>query len=171
MIQKVNGMRPDIAREAYVHPGATVIGQVKLGKNSSVWPGAVVRGDIAPIVIGERANIQDGSVLHMGHLQLRVGSDVTIGHRAVLHSCDIEDGATVGMGAVVMDAAKVGKDSIVGAGALVPPGFVVPSGTVVMGVPCKVVRDVTPEEIEDNKKRCAFYIENANAYIRTGEIL
>ncbi len=171
MIQSVNGIRPDIPREAYVHPGAAVIGQVKLGKHASVWPGAVIRGDMAAIIVGERTSIQDGCVLHTDTLQLRVGSDVTVGHRAVLHSCDIEDGALIGMGAIVLDAAKVGKDSIVGAGALVPPGFVVPPGTVVMGVPCKVVREVKPDEIEENKRRCGFYMEDAKAYIKTGEIL
>jgi|AGTN01.3.fsa_nt_gi Carbonic anhydrases/acetyltransferases, isoleucine patch superfamily len=171
MIQRVNGNRPDVPRDAYVHPNAMVIGRVRLGKQSSVWPGAVIRGDISLIAVGERTNIQDGCVLHTDTLQLRIGNGVSVGHRAVLHSCDVEDGALIGMGAIVLDAAKVGKDSIVGAGAVVPPGFVVPPGSVVMGVPCHVVREVKPEEIEENRQRCEQYIALSQAYLRTGDIL
>lgn len=172
MIQKVDGRRPDIAREAYVHSGAMVIGDVTIGKQSSVWPCAVIRGDLAAIKIGERTNIQDGSALHTGErLQLRIGNDVSVGHRAVLHSCDIEDGALIGMGAIVMDAAKVGADSIVGAGALVPEGFVVPPRSVVVGVPCRVLREVTEEEIANNRARCERYVSMAKKYVGTGEIL
>jgi carbonic anhydrase/acetyltransferase-like protein (isoleucine patch superfamily) len=172
MIQRVEGKRPDIARDAYVHPTAVVIGQVKLGKQSSVWPGAVIRGDLSPIVVGERTSIQDGCVLHTGvRLQLRIGNDAVVGHRAMLHSCDIEDGAMIGMGAIIMDAAKIGAHSIVGAGALVPKGFVVPPRSVVVGCPCRVVREVTDEEVADIEARCERYVQKALAYIRTGEIL
>ncbi len=172
MRQRINGISPVLARDAYIHPSAMVIGDVTLGKRASVWPGAVVRGDIAPISIGERTNIQDGAVLHTGErLKLNIGSGVTVGHRAVLHSCDVEDGAMVGMGAIVLDAARIGAQAIVGAGALVPQGFVVPPRTVVVGSPCRVLRDVTDEEIADMQDRCERYAQLAHAYLKTGEIL
>ncbi len=172
MIQRVNGSRPDIPRDAYVHPSAMVIGRVKLGKQTNVWPGTVIRGDLAPIIIGERTNIQDGCILHTGtRLQLHIGSGVVVGHRAILHSCDIGDGAMIGMGAIVMGAASIGEHSIVGAGSLVPQGFVVPPRSVAVGSPCRVIREVTEEEIKDTEARCERYIEMAQTYVRTGEIL
>lgn len=172
MRQRVDGKSPDLARDAYVHPSAMVIGEVTIGKQSSVWPGTVIRADLSPIVIGERTNIQDGCVLHSGlRLQVRIGSGVLVGHKAILHSCDIGDGALIGMGSIVMDAAKIGEHSIVGAGSLVPKGFVVPPRTVVVGSPCRVVREVTEEEIADIEERCERYVQMAKKYLRTGEIL
>lgn len=172
MRQRVDGNSPAIARDAFVHSGAMVIGNVTIGKQSSVWPGAVIRGDLAAIIIGERTNIQDGAVLHTGErLQLRLGNNVSVGHRAILHSCDVEDGALIGMGAIVMDAAKVGENSVVGAGALVPEGYVVPPGSVVVGIPCRVVRQVTEEELAKTRMRCEWYTRIAQTYVRTGEIL
>ena len=172
MKQRVNGQSPSLARDAYVHPGAMVIGEVTLGKQSSVWPGTVIRADLSPITIGERTNIQDGCVVHSGvRLQVHIGSGVLVGHRAMLHSCDIGDGALIGMGAIVMDAAKIGEHSIVGAGSLVPKGFVVPPRTVVVGSPCRAVREVTDEEITDIETRCERYVNMAKAYVRTGELL
>ena len=172
MIQRVDGKRPELARDAYVHPSAMVIGQVKLGKQSSVWPGTVIRADLSPITIGERTNIQDGCMLHSGvRLQLHIGNNVLVGHRAVLHSCDIGDGAMIGMGAIVMDAANIGEHSIVGAGSLVPKGFVVPPRSVVVGSPCRILREVTDEELADIEERCERYTQMAKKYVGTGEIL
>ncbi len=172
MKQRVDGKSPAIARDAYVHPGAAVIGEVTLGKQSSVWPGAVIRADLSPITVGERTNIQDGCVLHTGHrLQLHIGRNVVVGHRAILHSCDVGDGAMIGMGAIVMDAARIGEHSIVGAGALVPGGFVVPPRSVAVGSPCRIVREVTDEEIAEIEARCERYVNMAKKYIGTGEIL
>ena len=172
MRRRVDGKSPDIARDAYIHPSAVVIGEVTLGKQSSVWPCTVIRGDLAAIIIGGRTNIQDGCVLHTGtRLQLRIGNNVSVGHRAILHSCDVGDGALIGMGAIVMDAAKIGEHSIVGAGSLVPKGFVVPPRTVVMGCPCRVVREVTDEEIAEFEERCERYVNMAKKYVATGEIL
>ena len=172
MIQRVDGKRPEIARDAYVHPNAMVIGEVRLGRQSSVWPGTVIRADLSPITIGERTNIQDGCVLHSGtRLQMHIGSGVLVGHRAILHSCDIGDGAMIGMGAIVMDAANIGAHSIVGAGSLVPKGFVVPPRSVVVGSPCRILREVTEEEIADIDVRCERYVNMAKKYVGTGEIL
>jgi carbonic anhydrase/acetyltransferase-like protein (isoleucine patch superfamily) len=171
MIQTVNGKYPDKPKTAYVHPSAVVIGDVKLSKESSIWPGAVVRGDIAQITIGEGTNIQDCCLLHTGTLKLTIGSRVTVGHGAILHSCDIGDRSLVGMGAIILDAAKIGEDCIIGAGTVIPGGKVIPSGSVVIGNPYKIVRQVTPEDMESSKKNCDEYIELAKLYIRTGDIL
>ena len=172
MKQRVNGQSPSLARDAYVHPYAMVIGDVTIKKQSSVWPGAVIRADLSPITIGERTNIQDGSVLHSGtRLQLHIGSGVVVGHRAMLHSCDVGDGAMIGMGAIVMDAANIGAHSIIGAGALVPAGFVVPPRSVAVGSPCRVIREVTDEELAEIEARCERYVSMAKKYVGTGEIL
>jgi len=172
MRQRVDGKSPDVARSAYIHPSAMVIGEVTLGKQSSIWPGTVIRADLSPITIGERTNIQDGCVVHSGlRLQVHIGNGVLVGHKAMLHSCDIEDGALIGMGSIVMDAAKIGEHSIVGAGSLVPKGYVVPPRTVAVGSPCRVIREVTDEEIADIEERCERYINMAKKYVGTGEIL
>lgn len=171
MIQTVNGKYPDKPKTAYVHPSAVVIGDVKLGANSSIWPGAVVRGDLAQIIIGEGANIQDCCVLHTGTLKLNIGGGVTVGHGAILHSCDIGDRSLIGMGAIILDAAKIGEDCIIGAGTVIPGGKIIPPGSVVIGNPYRIIRQVTPEDIANNKKSGEDYAELAKLYIRTGDIL
>ena len=171
MIQSVEGKMPSIPHSAYVHSTAVVIGDVTLGANTSVWPGAVIRGDLAQIVIGARTNIQDGCVLHTGKLKLTVGDGVSVGHRAVLHSCDIGSGTVVGMGAIIMNAAKIGENCIIGAGTLIPGGKVIPPGSVVVGNPYSIIRPATPEEIEENVARCERYMAFAKLYKRTGNIL
>jgi carbonic anhydrase/acetyltransferase-like protein (isoleucine patch superfamily) len=171
MIQTVNGKYPVKHKTAYVHPNAVVIGDVKLGKDSSVWPGAVVRGDIAEITIGGGSNIQDCCQLHTDTLKLAIGRGVTVGHGATLHSCDIGDGSLVGMGAIILDAAKIGENCIIGAGTVIPGGKEIPAGSVVIGNPYRIVRQATPEDINGSKKNCEEYIELARLYIRTGDIL
>jgi len=170
MIQSVNGIDPAKDRTAFVHSSAVVIGDVTLKKESSVWPCAVVRGDFARVEIGERTNIQDGCLLHTSHLPLIIGDDVTVGHGAILHSCDIGSGTLIGMGAIILDAAKVGENCIVGAGTLIPGGKVIPPGSVVMGNPYRVVRRVTDEDVKNNADSVAHYLQNVKNYVKTGII-
>lgn len=171
MIQTVDGKYPVRPKSAYVHPSAVVIGDVKLGKDSSVWPCAVIRGDISEIIIGDGTNIQECCQLHTGRLKLKIGSGVTVGHGAILHSCDIGDNSLVGMGAIILDAAEVGENCIVGAGTVIPGGKVIPSGSVVIGNPYKIVRQTTPEDIKSIAVSSEEYMSLAKTYIRTGDIL
>jgi len=138
---------PRIHATAYVHAKAVVIGNVTLGAKASVWPCAVLRGDIAPIEVGEGSNIQDGAVVHVADgLPAKVGARVTVGHLAMLHACVIGDECLIGMHATVLDGAVIGARSIVGANALVTKGTQVPPGSLVMGSPAKVVRALTADE-------------------------
>jgi gamma-carbonic anhydrase len=148
MTNKLNGKTPVIAPDAFVAPGAVVLGDVELGPRASVWYGCVLRGDINWIKVGARSNIQDGTVCHVAHRGngVLVGQDVVVGHRVILHSCIIEDRVLVGMGSVVMDRARVGAGALVAAGSVVPPGMQVPPGMMVSGVPAKVRREVTEAE-------------------------
>lgn len=149
----------------FIAPSADVIGMVCLQDQSSVWFQTVVRGDTDRIVIGERSNIQDGSVLHTdAGIQLEVGREVTVGHRAVLHGCRIGEGSMVGMGAVVMNRAVIGPSCIVAANTLVPEGKTIPGGSVVMGAPAKVVREVTDEDRALLRQAVAIYVDRAERY-------
>lgn len=168
MIQSVKGITPDWPVSAYIHPSAVVIGDVKLGQSCSVWPGAVVRGDMAQIIIGEGTNIQDGCVLHTGKFKLKIGDRVTVGHRAVLHSCEIGSGTLVGAGAIVLDAAKIGENCVIAAGTLIPGGKVIPPGSFVVGHPAQIVRDATPDEVAHTSETCSQYEALAKAYVKTG---
>lgn len=138
---------PRVAASAWVHPAATVIGDVTLGEDVSVWPGTVLRGDRDEIVIGAETNVQDGAVLHCDPgLPCRIGARVTIGHRAVVHGCTIEDGALIGIGAIVLNGALVGAGSLVAAGAVVGEGQVIPPDSLVVGVPARVLKPLTDEQ-------------------------
>jgi len=168
MIQSIDGIDPAKDRTAYVHSAAVVIGDVVLKAESSVWPCAVVRGDLARIEIGKRTNIQDGCLLHTTHLPLLIGDDVTVGHGVILHSCDIGSNTLIGMGAIILDAAKIGENCVIGAGTLIPPGKVIPSGSVVMGNPYKITRSVTQEDLKNNAEGVAHYVQQIKNYIKTG---
>lgn len=139
---------PQLAEDCLVAPGAHVIGDVHIGAKSSIWFGAVVRGDVFHIRIGAGSNIQDNSVVHVttGKHATVVGDGVTVGHRVILHGCTVEDGALVGMGAVVMDRAVIGAGALVGAGAVVTEGTKIPPGTLALGAPARVKRELTEEE-------------------------
>lgn len=163
------GSRPEIHPSVFLAPGAVVVGRVVLAERVSIWFGAVVRGDINRIDIGEESNIQDGSVLHVTEVDaLVIGPGVTVGHAAVLHGCTIEKGALIGMGARVLDGAKVGGGALVGAGSLVPPGMVVPAGMLVVGTPARVARALTPEEQAQLAASAGHYVAYADAYLRAG---
>jgi len=137
---------PTIHPSAFVHPRAVVLGDVTLGAHASVWPTAVLRGDSDRIVVGAETNVQDGSVLHADHgLPALVGARVAIGHRAIVHGAVVEDGCLIGMGSVVLNGARVGAGSIIGAGAVVTEGMQIPPGSLVLGVPARVVKQVTPQ--------------------------
>lgn len=163
------GRDPLVAADAFVHPRATVIGDVTLGAKSSVWPGAVLRGDIERIEIGEGTNIQDGAVVHLADdFPCTVGRYVTVGHLAMLHACRIGDECLIGMSATILDGAEIGDRSIVGAGSLVTKGTVVPPGSLVLGSPAKVVRSLTPEEQAKLKGWADKYVVVSAAHRRKG---
>lgn len=155
--------KPIINSETLIAPGAKVIGNVKIGKNSSIWYNCVVRGDVNFIEIGENTNIQDGTVVHVttDKYPTIIGNNVTIGHNATIHGCIIKDYGFVGMGAIVLDGAVVNSFSFVAAGALVTPGFVIPEGKLVAGVPAKIIRDLTEEEKDNIRKSAEHYIQIA----------
>lgn len=152
--------QPSLANPVFVAPGAHIIGQVQMGKLASAWFNAVIRADSSPITVGERTNVQDGAVLHTDRdLPMEVGSDVTIGHRVVLHGCRIHDRVLVGMGAIIMNRADIGSDTLIAAGTLIPEGKVIPPGSVVMGIPGRVIRNTTEEERAHILWSAAYYVE------------
>lgn len=156
---------PQVPASAYVAPQATLIGDVRLGEQASVWPGCVLRGDINYIKIGDRSNVQDGTIVHLADdFPVLVGKDVTIGHAAIVHACTIEDECLVGMGATIMDGAVIGHNSIVGAGALVTNGTKIPPGSLVLGSPAKIARELSPEEQARIKKWAQKYTLVAAAH-------
>jgi gamma-carbonic anhydrase len=166
MIRPFQGITPRIAPSAWVDPTAVVIGCVTIGERSSVWPNAVLRGDVNKITIGEESNVQDGSVLHVEHelFELTIGNRVTVGHSVVLHGCTVEDESLIGIGAIVLNGARIGAGSVVAAGALVPEGMEIPPGSLAMGVPAKVRREVSAEEKERFRLNAQHYVELAQAY-------
>lgn len=161
---------PVVHPSALVAEGAIVRGDVFLDADSSVWYNAVVRGDVAPVRVGARSNVQDCCVLHVSEgAPLTIGEGVTIGHGAVVHSCTVGDNTLVGMGATVLDGAVIGRDCIVGAGALVPRGMRVPDGSVAFGNPAKVVRPMRPEDVEANRRNAQAYVDQAARLRESGE--
>ena len=158
-------VQPQIDPTAYVAAQAVVIGDVRLAARSSVWPTAVLRGDINYIEIGAGSNIQDGCIVHLADdSPTIVGKLVTVGHRAVLHACTVEDECLIGMGATVLDEAIIGRGSIIGAHALVTKGTRIPPGSLVMGTPAKVIRPLHPEEIADIRHWADHYIDLVPIY-------
>lgn len=167
-----HGVDPTLAAGAWVHPGATVIGEVTLGADASVWPGAVIRGDVNSIAIGEATNIQDGSVLHVSHKTpdspaggpLIVGARVTVGHMVILHACTVGDECLIGMGSIILDRAVIQKHVLLGAGSLVPEGKVLESGYLYLGRPAKRVRELTADEIAYFTYSAQHYVQLARSY-------
>lgn len=170
-LYEFRGVRPVIGREVFVAPTATVIGDVHVGDESSLWFGTVLRGDVFPIRIGSRTNVQDGSVVHVtgGKAKTTVGDDVTVGHMALLHGCTIGDRVLVGMSSVVLDGAVVGEDCIVAAGSLVAPGFVVPPRSLAMGRPAKVVRALDERDFAWISQVAAQYVGYGRTF-RSGAV-
>jgi len=164
-IYQLGDDKPTIPASAYVAPEATIIGNVILGENASVWPGVVIRGDNDSIAIGNGSNVQDGTVMHTDRgFPLKVGDNVTIGHQATLHGCNIGDGSLVGIQAVVMNGAVIGKDCLVGAGALVLEGKTYGERKLILGAPAKVIRELTDEDIEKMHRAAPGYVRRQEMY-------
>lgn len=167
MIEKLAGKTPRIHPDCFVHPSAVIGGDVRLEQGCSVWYNAALRGDEAPIRIGARCNIQDGAILHVDHESqeepgggsLILGENVTIGHGAIVHACHVGDNVLVGMGAIVLSGARIGDNCIIAAGALVREGQEIPAGSMVMGLPCRVVRPLTAEEVANNGRMAESYAQ------------
>ncbi|MCH6257785.1 gamma carbonic anhydrase family protein [Puniceicoccaceae bacterium K14] len=158
-LEKFLSKDPSIHDSAYVADQATLLGDVRIGEQASVWPGCVLRGDINYISIGNRSNVQDGTIVHLADdYPVDVGNDVTIGHAAIIHACKIEDECLIGMGATVMDGAVIGSRSIVGANALVTQGTIVPPGSLVLGSPAKVVKSLSDVQQSKLKDMAAKYV-------------
>ena len=173
-VRPYRGVLPTTGERVYVDPAATLIGDVVLGDDVSLWPGVVVRGDVNFIRIGARSNVQDGSVIHVSHdgphaklggFATVIGADVTIGHKAIIHACTIEDAVLIGMGAIVLDGAVVRKHGFVGAGALVAPGKVVGSGEMWLGNPARKVRMLSDAEIEALYYSAQHYVRLKDRYL------
>lgn len=165
MIRSFRGIAPNIAVSAYVDPSAAVIGDVTVGERSSIWPHVTARGDTGPIRIGEETSIQDNSVLHLDEgIPLTIGDRVTVGHAVVLHGCTIEDDCLIGIGAIILNGARIGRGAVVAAGSLVAENAEVPPATLVMGVPAKPKRPVTPEEQARFAEGVKHYVEKAAVY-------
>ncbi len=168
--------RPDLLdRSPVIHPSAFVarsadlVGAVHVGEEASIWYGAVLRADIEQIHIGPRSNVQDGSVIHLEcNRGTKVGQYVTVGHKAILHACTVDDEVLVGMGSIVMDGAEIGARSIIGAGALVTMGTVVPPGSLVLGSPAKVVKTLDLDKQRSLKAWAENYVELSRRYLETG---
>ncbi|QLQ00721.1 MAG: gamma carbonic anhydrase family protein [Burkholderiaceae bacterium] len=164
-LYELDGLAPHCDPTAWVADSAEVMGNVRIGAVASVWFGTVVRGDTETITIGEGSNIQDASVLHADIGQpLTIGARVTVGHKVMLHGCTIGDESLIGIGAIVLNGAKIGRHCLVGAGALVTEGKEFPDGSMILGSPAKVVRQLTPEQIEGLRQSAQHYIDNARRF-------
>jgi carbonic anhydrase/acetyltransferase-like protein (isoleucine patch superfamily) len=158
---------PEIADGVWVAPGATLVGNVRLGKDVSFWYGSIARGDIAPITVGDRSNIQDGTVMHVGDQSpCEVGADVVVGHRVMLHGCRVEDACLIGMQATLLDDCVIGEGSIVGAGALVTQRMKIPPSSLVLGAPAKVIRTLPPGTADEHRALAAKYMRLKQNYLR-----
>lgn len=171
MIVKVKGHTPQIAGTAFVHESAVVTGDVQIGEGANLWPCAVARGDVSKIVIGRNTSIQDNSVLHTNRYQpLIVGDNVIVGHNVNLHSCEVGEGTLVGIGSIVLDGVKVGKNCIVAAGSLLPPGREYPDNSMIMGSPARVVRQIGEENKENHFSMVSRYQEMISHYMDAEEV-
>ena len=173
-LRSFNQITPELGELVYIDPACTLIGDVRIGDDSSVWPGTVIRGDVNFIRIGERTNIQDGTVIHVSHdgpngrpvgYATLIGDDVTIGHGAIVHACTIGNACLIGMGATVLDGAVVEDHGFVGAGAVIPPGKTVRSGELWLGNPAKCVRRLSAAEIEQLYYSAQHYVRLKDKYL------
>ncbi len=158
MIKSFNGKTPKIAQSAFVAENATIIGDVTIGENCSIWYGVVIRGDDGPVVIGDNTNVQDNSVVHTDE-GLVIGKGVTVGHNAIVHCKSIGDNVMIGMGSIALSGSEIGDNSILGAGALLTQNKVIPANSVAMGSPAKVFREVTESDVQNTKNNAEVYIK------------
>ena len=155
-----------IAPDAYVAKDATVVANVEIGSQASVWHQAVLRGDVDRIVLGAKSNVQDGAVVHVAdNLPALIGELVTVGHKAIVHACTVENEVLVGMGSIILDGAHVGARSIIGANATVKQGMLIPPGSLVLGTPAKIVRELSPEEQDEIKMWALRYVRLSREYL------
>ncbi|ERK30033.1 MULTISPECIES: gamma carbonic anhydrase family protein [Clostridium] len=164
MIKEFLDKKPMIHEGTFIAENSTIVGDVEIGKDSSIWFGAVIRGDENSIKIGEGSNVQDNSIIHVDEHKVTIGNFVTVGHGAILHGCDIEDEVLIGMGATVLSGAKIGKNTIIGAGALVKENANIPEGVLCVGIPAKVVRILNQEERNGLKEHSIEYIKLSKKY-------
>ncbi|MGI9216033.1 MAG: gamma carbonic anhydrase family protein [Hydrogenophaga sp.] len=166
-IYELDGVAPRVAPSAWVADNAQVMGDVVIGEHASVWFGVTARGDTDAITIGAGSNVQDGSVLHADDgVPLTIGENVTVGHQVMLHGCTIGDGSLIGIGAIVLNGAQIGKGCLVGAGSLVTEGKVFPDGSMILGSPARVVKSLSPEQIEGLRQSALHYQHNAERFRR-----
>ena len=166
IVRAFDGVWPRVHPDAWVAPGAVIVGDVEIGPESSVWYGTVVRGDVHFVRIGARTNLQDGSIFHVTRDRhpCRVGDEVTVGHRATVHGCTVHDGALIGIGAIVLDGAEIGEGALVGAGSVVAPGTRIAAGVVALGIPARVVRSLSEVERGEQRARTLAYVETARLH-------
>lgn len=165
MLYKLDTSYPHSAGNGFIAPSAAVIGSVTIENNVSIWFNVVIRGDNAPIHIGEGSNIQDGSVLHVDEgVPLTIGRNVTVGHKVMLHGCTIGDGSLIGMNAVILNHAKIGKNCLIGANALVTEGMEIPDGSLVLGSPAKTIKPLTPEQLAGLPMAAQHYVAHIDQY-------
>lgn len=168
-IKTIYNKTPNINQTVYIAEGARIIGDVILHENVNIWYNATLRGDVNRIEIGKNSNVQDNAVIHLSdNSKVFIGENVTVGHSAIVHGAIIEDNVIIGMGATILDNAVIGKNSIIAANALVSKDKIIPEASLVMGVPGKVVRKLTEEEISTNTKNAKFYVKNAKANMKNG---
>ena len=169
MILEYKGILPEISPDAFVAPSADIIGRVKIAADASVWFGAVIRGDEAPISIGEGSNVQDNAVLHCDHQSpMNIGRNVTVGHGAIVHGATIGDNVLIGMGAVILNGAKIGDNCIIGAGAVVKENADIPADSMLVGVPAKVIRTLDEAAVAERKKQ-SYYVPLSKNYMEKTE--
>lgn len=161
------GAKPVVKDECFIADNATLIGAVEVGENSSVWYNCVVRADVNKIVIGKNTNIQDLTMIHCDYgFPTNIGDNVTVGHRAIIHGCNIGNNCLIGMGSIVMDGAEIGEECIIGAGSVVSPGKKIPARSVVMGIPGKVVKELDENQVEAILKSAQTYVKLAQEHLK-----
>lgn len=165
MIRNYLEFKPVISEESFIAETAVIIGRCEIKKNANIWYGAVLRGDVNTITIGENSNVQDNTVVHCdGGYPTVIGDNVTIGHAAIIHGCEISDNTLIGMGATILNGAKIGSNVIVAAGALVTGGKVIPDNSLVVGSPAKVIRTLTDEEVASLESSASHYVKISKEY-------
>lgn len=159
MIKDFEGYSPIIDKSCFVAKSADIIGNVSIGKDSNIWYNTVLRGDVNKIVVGENTNIQDGTIIHVASaISTIIGNNVTIGHKAIVHACTVNDNVLVGMGAIILNGAVIEENVIIGAGSVVTPGKTIPSGHLVLGSPARVIRKLTDDEIKSLQESAESYV-------------